>query len=183
MREAETALQQSATELGKLTREMIQSGKDSDFQLPASVAGRGMDYEEARKFNGSEMRAFIASEPSFFDCPENREALIDYLLRQDCVIADAATYQAAFLRLREYGLLEERPEPEPIQEPPKPQPVAEPTPEVFKGVDPATGLEREFSRREVQRMDSLTYRKAFGLYGENGPTETLRASLLGNRLP
>ena len=170
LREAEQKLAASTLALNKRMKEVVQSGRDPDFQIPASVAGKGMTVEEASTFNASEGRKFSQNTPEFYPSARNIDAILDYLVRQGINIADAATYRAAYLRLRDLGLLEERPpEPEPIEAPPEPEPVIVAEPETFAGVDPETGSPREYTQREVTRMDSLTFRKCFKLYGDNIP--------------
>src|SRR5690242_4940595 len=128
VREAAEQLQKTARELGLKLREMVQSGPDPDFQVPASVAGKRMTRDEAIQFNAEEARKFRDNNAEFYNSPANIQSVTGYLDRNGVNIADEATFKAASERLRDLGLLEERPaEPEMAQ--PAEQPQAEPQPD------------------------------------------------------
>ena len=166
IREAKESLQESATALGKLAREMVATGKDSEFMIPASVAGRRMSVAMPGQFNADEARKFAESTPEFYPSPANKAAVFDFLTRNRVNIADCATYQAAFHRLKDFGLLEPEPEPEPEAEPVEVlelEPAAPAPVETLVGVDWETGLPREFTQRQVDLMTAEDFRRAFNL--------------------
>jgi len=125
-----------------------------------------MTKAEARQHNIDELVKFAKDNPDLcqrFWTPTNTDAVIAYLERNDIHIATVETYRRAFLRLGEYGLLEERPAPEPE---PEPAPITETEPESLAeaegldGIDPLTNAPRRYSDYEVAQMSSDEYRRA-----------------------
>src|SRR5258708_22007730 len=154
--------------------EVLAGRKDPGFVIPESVAGKRMSRDEAREFNAAEARKFKENTPEFYNSQANIKSICDYVLAQGVNIADEATFRAAFERLQYLGLLEERPEPEPL-------PAAEARPEV----DPAE-LERqrreayhtkvltvyggrEYTQYDIDRLSADEFKRVMGLYGENLP--------------
>ena len=165
LRDAEAQLQQSADELARQTRQMIEANRDVDWELPQSVAGKRMTVDDARQFNAVEAQKFSQQTPEFYPSEANKEALFSFLSRNGVSIADAATFKAAYLRLKDYELLEDRPpEAEPTAAEAEPQPSND-----LLGTDPQNGELRQYTKREVDHMDAETYRRAFGLFGERKP--------------
>jgi len=117
---------------------------------------------------------FVEHNPDYYPCSSNVNNIREYLIAQNISIPNEEVLKAAWLRLRELGLIEERPAPEPE---PELTPLEEPPSETpgdyeISGFDPETGEPRKFTQREIWRMDSATYRKAFKAWGENKPRFT-----------
>jgi hypothetical protein len=117
IREAEAKLTETIRQLHSNAKEAVMSGQpDPGFKLPASVAGKQMSLEEARRFNAAESEKFRAVHPEYYPCAANFKTMTNYLATQKIAIVDAATWEAAFSRLQSLGLLQERPEAEPASE-------------------------------------------------------------------
>ena len=127
VREAEAQLTETIRQLHSVEKEAVLSGQaDPGFVLPPSVAGRQMRFADAQRFNAEEARKFREATPEYYPSKKNFETIRDYLAAQKVAIVDAATWKAAFERLRALGLLEERPEPEQSQQEPERIPEREP---------------------------------------------------------
>jgi hypothetical protein len=173
VREAEQQLQQTATQLGIVERDLVLNSKDPEWALPESAVGLKMTRAEARKFAASEAERFVAETPDYFPSKKNQDILTEYLLRQGLSIPNVDCFKQAFQRLRSFSLLEERPaqEPEPIvEEQPTEQELSVPQePESFQGWDVETGEPRTYKKREVAAMSADFYKRAFRLYGDRAP--------------
>lgn len=157
-------------------KERIEKGKDDGFFVSPELMSVSMPNEEAARFNREQAAIFARENPEYerYRSDETVNALGDYLARNGVRIADAATIKAAFHRLKEFGLI--HPNPLPTPEPaPRPEPVyvnleidrqeaqpEQPTgPKVYIGRDWETGEDRQFTQREIDRMSSLEYKRAF----------------------
>ncbi len=163
VRRAEERLQKTARELYAIEKEAVTSGKpDPGFVMPESVRGKGMRLSQLENFHREESAKFIASTPDYFPCPENLKTMTDYLAQQGLKIVDAATFRAAFERLRYLGMLKERPEPEPE---PQPEPQPEIDPEAarlnrlrdYETKPVAEFCGKEYSQRELDLLSSDEY--------------------------
>jgi hypothetical protein len=99
---------------------------------------------------------------------DSTKALTDYLLANGIGIpCDLETFERAYCRLYPLGMVRIKrpaPPPEPEAKPIRKAATEKPAitkPLMTRGVDPATGLTKEYSQREVDRMDSETFRRAF----------------------
>jgi hypothetical protein len=174
-------------------RERIQTLPDeneatgtSDFWVEPELEGVELPYDYAMKVNADIVRLFLRSNFWFYGREitetnnaqpqdeletQNLKALFDYFGRQKgkVEIFSVGLIQRAADRLREYGILKERP---PAQPTPKPAYVNleidhsqdRPAPVVQEGFDLETGEKRSYSEFEVNRMDSETYKRCFRLY-------------------
>lgn len=160
LREIEKQLQRNAAEFGKLMRETILSGPDPEFQIPASASALAMSEKEAAEFMSKESDKFLSENPDYFPCRENFDAIIDYLLRNKIEIPTAECFKSAWLRLKSFGLIEERPiEPEPqVIEEPQPDPAWEDYTTRIVVRDPLTGT--EYTQMQLDHnVDSMTYKR------------------------
>ena len=125
-----------------------------------------MTEEQANKFNGDAAERFARENPWWYGSEHNKAALIEYLDRNSLRIVNAEMLCRAAERIRDFGLLEERPElqlqPEQADEPP-PVIVDDGS---MKGIDPATGESRRYSAVEIRRMTSSEYLRCFALTKE-----------------
>lgn len=159
-------------------QEVIAGRKDPAFVIPESVSGKRMSLETAQEFAANEAVKFRESCEEFrekFNTPENRQAICDYLIAQEVAIPDAACFQFSFERLRDLGLLTEKPV-EPAAAPTvEPEPVADSQEkrerkrqEYFtKPVLNFAG--KDYSQADLDRLSADEFRKVAGLYGENLP--------------
>lgn len=148
--------------------------RDPGWKIPASAVGLKMSHDQAKKFVREQAQQFADSNPDFLPSKTNFNNLFEYLFDQGVSIPNEECLKLAWLRLQELGgLLEERQAPEAgptaIEEPPSEIPVDS---DLLDGFDPETGEPRQFSQREVWKMDSATYRKAFRAWGDNAPRFT-----------
>lgn len=147
----------------------------SHFWIDPDLAGVSMDRSFAGAFDADSYLEFLREHSSwFYDCEFNRKQLFSYCERNSAQIFNAEMLRRAALRLQEYRLLEERPDgferdPAtggiiiPRQEPMYVNLSIErpPAPPTYKGWDEQTGLEREFTQREVDRLSADQYRRIF----------------------
>ncbi len=165
--------QSTLRQLRAIERQRIATGKDEDaFQIDPATVGESaaVPKDKLNSWHGAQMTEFLANNPTYFRCKENEDAMVAYLERNapGLKLVSAAQLTAAYRRLRDLGLLREKPLPvvKPMQQPVEhtvaPKQPSEPTgPQTFTGRDYETGLEREFTAREVDRMSSDEYRRAF----------------------
>jgi len=176
MREAQAKFDSTLRELNAVQKENILKVKDDQFQLDPTtlVPIKTADYP---KWQRDQAAIFRERHPDYWPSPGNEQVLVQYInlnggpgLR----LVSALQLSRAFIRLREFGLLQERPEepaPEPQTEPERgsaPSPET-PGPELAEGVDPSTGLPRKFTTREIDKMTADEYRRVFQLYGNKKP--------------
>lgn len=155
--------------------EIVAGRKDTGWVLPESVRDLRMSKKQAIEFNNSEAEKFGKTEEyQAYRLRENSQRIIDYLLTQDCIIADAATFRAAFIRLRDLGLLTEKP-PEPVApaaEPETPQGSAniELNPDNAHRQPTYPGIDgREYTERQIYLMSSTELKQTFGMFGPRLP--------------
>jgi hypothetical protein len=162
--EATEALQATANELAKTTREKISTRVDDDFlgSLDQETKALKMPRAEAKQFNVEQFEIFKSQRPDAYWSTRNHVAVGDYLARNGFEIVPAKVLEAAWDRLSEYGLLESAPEPEPIAEPRPVQPEPLTAPESSAGEwgwNPDTG-EREFkSHFLIAKMTADEYKR------------------------
>lgn len=171
LRKVEGEYKQSLNELARLRREYVLKAKDDEFLASQELRSiRSMpSIQDAIEFTRAEAEAFVKEHGDWYHaCPENHAQICAYLERQGIdKFCDRGTFSRAAYRLQELGLLKPKPAPPP---PPEPEPEPVPEPEVkrpvntkallVKGVDDS-GREKFFTQKEVNDMDSETYRKAF----------------------
>lgn len=162
LREAEAAYQNSLKEIGKATRERIATGKEDaeTWRSIVDTTGTSMSIAQAEKHNAEMVNAYRAAHPEWNPSPANVKALTGYWSRNGIQILSVPIIERSVARLREYGLIEERPEPEPMEE------IAEPTSEPVQGddgsewgIDDKTGEPLKLSRYQVSRLTADQYLK------------------------
>jgi hypothetical protein len=156
-------------------REAVLAGKpDPGWKIPASAVGLKMTLEQGRAYAREQGELFVKHNPDYYPCSSNLNDMREYLISQDLSIPTEECFRLAWLRLRELGLIEERPvlEPEPEPAPIQETPTETPAEYLIDGFDPTTGEPRKFTQREIWNMDSNTYRKAFKVWGQNRPKFT-----------
>jgi predicted nucleic acid-binding Zn-ribbon protein len=162
--ELDSKWKKAVNELAAAEKTLILHAKDEDgFEQSDELrAIRMSSLEEAQRFTVEQIDIFIRDTPDFLPCEHNRRELIGYLERNgiDC-FTDAKTLRKAFDRLRQYGLLIERPAPEPEPEP-QPAPVqVEPSQPVDDGsewgYDEKTGEPLRLTRYQVMRLSADEY--------------------------
>jgi hypothetical protein len=172
LRQAEQRLTETYRKLREVARQAALSERgDAEWRVPTELEGLSLDYNLAKAINGDAFRQFLQENQEYaaeYDCPEARDLVTDYLLRQGCQIANVEAYERAFRRLVEAGLLEPKPKPQPI-----PAPVAleeteflpgpEPESEFYEGIDLATGRPKTYTRYQVNRMSADVYKRTFGI--------------------
>jgi hypothetical protein len=142
-------------------RESVLNGRDPNVFIAPELNGARMSAEAAATFNREQARRFRENTVEYFPTQTNFEAITNYCERNGLEIINESMFRAAFERLRSFGAIQERTEPEPIQEPiTEPEPVTT-EPEVYLGIDPNTGREREYTTVEVHRMTADQFMRAF----------------------
>jgi hypothetical protein len=94
-------------------RDWVLNDRDPQLYVSPDLATASMSNSKARAFNAEEGQKFIAETPEYADykAPENADSITGYLSRNGVHISDAATFRAAFVRLRDLGILKKKPEP------------------------------------------------------------------------
>jgi hypothetical protein len=167
IREAEKQLNETHRKLHALQKEQVATQADDEVFVDPLTIGYTIPQVEADKYNAEQARLFVKNHPEYYASEHNIAAFVGYLGRNQIQIVSALTFEKAAARLAEFHLLEGRPAPvEPVLEEEQlpvvvEERTAEKQPETFTGVDPATGRERAYTAREVDAMDSVTYRRAF----------------------
>jgi hypothetical protein len=166
IREAEKQLIQTHRELYTLQRQQIETGTDTEVYVDPATLNITMPIAEAEKYNVEQCLLFRETHPDiYFNSEANNRVIVDYLVRNGIQIFSVPILEKAVQRLKEFRLLEERPEPT------KPLPyeplVTFDTPEQTEtqnyqaGIDPQTGDERKYTLREINLMSADEYRRAF----------------------
>lgn len=171
-RKVEEDYKKASNELAKVRKEAVLKIVDDEYMLSREVRDQAFTPEiptldDAIAFTQRETAAFLENTPGYFPCPENFKNLTDYCVRNGANrYIDRDSLQRAYYRLREVGAIVDRPAPPP---PPEPEPVVEPEIKKpvdtkslpVKGIDPQSGKEKFYTQREVDRMSSEEYRRAF----------------------
>jgi hypothetical protein len=174
--EAEETFRKTSKELALTIREQILKGKDDELFVSPELLKASMPSAEAQKFNGEQAAIFVRETPEYEKYRSNAtlNEIMEYFSRNGVRIFDAAMIRAAFHRLRDFGVIQKRPvpnvEPEPRPQPTRvnltiehsePEPAKPSGPKTYIGRDWETGMEREFTEREINRMSSKEYARAF----------------------
>lgn len=149
--------------------EWVLNDRDPKLFVSDAMRTASMSTKEADNFNSAEVKKFVSDTHEYqeYKTPGNADLILNYLTRNGISITDRETLHAAFVRLRDLGILK-KPEPQPVEQPRQvslteapSQPQTPPGPTVYIGRDYATGRDREFTQREVDRMSSTEYARAF----------------------
>jgi hypothetical protein len=152
-------------------RERIIKGKDEEFAIDPATFTPIPSEVTATEWNRKEAATFVQAYPDYFPCAENLQAMHAYIDRNapNIKLVSALQWEAAYKRLDEFGLLKQRPAPVVAPAPKKvnltisqTEPESVPSgPKTYIGRDWETGKEREFTEREVNRMSSKEFARAF----------------------
>lgn len=149
----------------------ILNGPDVKFHLDpilesARALSATMPMKDAEALTLKSAQEFAASaEYAEHRTPENADAMLGYLQRNGCTAASTEVFAAAFRRLKGLGLLRAKPVPtKPIIVDARTSQSQSPSgPKTYTGRDYATGRQREFTEREVDRMSADEYRRTFAV--------------------
>lgn len=175
--QAEEQLRTTASQLARAKRDQIANGMDDEFVVdPATMTGTGIPPSEVDAWHQSQFAEFLQNNPGYFKCDENASALTSYLMRNcpGLVLISATQLTAAYKRLSEYGLLRQRPAPQPApqskevnltiapsQSPQKQHSV------IYEGWD-EDGNPRQYSDREVSKWSSGEMKRRLRLTAASG---------------
>jgi hypothetical protein len=163
--------ERNSNELARVTCENLRRLPDDEFIISRDLRTfLAMPHllDDPRRFTEEQLKLFLDYHPTFETDENNAKVLTDYLLANGVGIpCDFETFDRAFCRLYPLGMLRVK-EPAPLEPKPGPQPVkavsqkpVSTKPLMVRGIDPDTGLTKDYSQREVDRMDSDTYRRSF----------------------
>jgi hypothetical protein len=152
----------------KQVREAVLAGRpDSTWKIPASAAGLKMTIEQATAFARQQGKQFVEHNPEYFPSVANVAAVTKYLTAQNVTIPTEECLKLAWLRLRELGMIEERPVPvsEPTPESQEPQPDPEELREQERNeyrtkvvvTDPRTG--QSYTEYQLDRLPADEYKR------------------------
>lgn len=175
--ELQTEQENTLRQIHALRRERIANGVDDEFEIdPATLPGEGrggIPADRVKEWQAAQFTEFLTSNPGYYRCDENGNALTEYLTR-NCPglrLISARQLTAAYKRLSEFGLLKERPAPKLVEQQPKQRvnlgdepPPKPPQEEFIDGWDLVTGEPRRWRPRELDRLSSDDYRRALRLY-------------------
>ena len=147
-------------------RDAVVATPDPKLFVSPELANAKMPKVAADQFNAEQVQKFIVDTPDYaeYRTPENSTAILDYLDLNGVRIADAATYRAAFVRLRDLGVLSKKVAPEV-------KPASAPTRTVAQAVTPTensnlehgwdhlTGQLLTLNRRQVALLSADDYRR------------------------
>jgi len=173
--EAEALNKTLLREIKTVTRQNLVKGTTAarDTILDPDTANLQMSTAEATLYNKTQADIFRRENPAYFACDANFEAITDHLSLHHIQIVSAKTWGATFRLLDSLGLMLHAP----IAEPPVafqrvPVPVGAPAApvvpmisksETILGIDPVSGVVREYTKTEIDRLSSDQYRRAFRL--------------------
>lgn len=170
IREAEAAMNSTYRELAKVVRARLHGEvKDPDLYLDPEVAAAKMSKEQANAFNAEQFNKFYHAHPELAaqlgtgpELEKTLEIVAHYWTVNKIAIATERMFWNVIQRMHETGMLPGPPQPEPEPEPtPEPEPAKPAGPKVYVGRDWETGEEKTFTQREVNRMSSLDFKRAF----------------------
>jgi hypothetical protein len=153
----------------KESREAVLAGKpDPSWKIiPASAAGLKMTKDKIQDYVRQQAELFVKHNEEYFRSAANVEAIFKYLSEQGVRIPDEECIKAAWLRLRELGMIEERPAPmlEPTPESQEPQPDPEQLSEQKRNeyrtkvivTDPRTG--QSYTEYQLDRLPADEYKR------------------------
>jgi hypothetical protein len=178
--------------LRAVERERIATNTDDEFVIDPATIGESAAVAVAKleAWHAAQSTEFLASNPQYLRCPENEQAIIAYIERNapGLKLLSATQMTAAYRRLRDLGLLKERPAPVTPAPPtvehrterkPAPQPT-NPLDEVVDGWEIDGSAPRRWTGRELERLSADDYRRAMRLYKADlelpniGPGPSLR---------
>jgi hypothetical protein len=166
--EFEAQLQENHRKLRQLEAEKIQKQRDEALDL-GELSGATMTKAEADANNEREANLFVAQCPEYapYKTDENRDKILKYLVDVNGVhIWSVKILKDAFCRLRDLGLLTEKPAPVPAARPVHDTEVIPETPkepETFQGWDPNTDEPITLTKRQVNLLSSEEYKAIFRL--------------------
>jgi hypothetical protein len=175
----------------EMNRKAFLQMKDPELYVSPYLENARWTLEQAIAFNKQQAVEFVAETPEYFACMENFEVLSEYFARNLTEIVDKEMWHAAYEKAKALDLLKlgPDPQPEPIQqqeqesEPERlPQSFRQPTAyrretqETYRGIDPNTGQERDYTQVEVDLMSADLFKKVFSV-----PTPALTRVNFGQR--
>lgn len=152
-----------ATEAKRIEEENAQLAKRIPFEkdarfsqeliTPLPVTEEELENNEAaQKLVGNMVKEagdrFVKDNPEYYVCMDNFKTIAGYLYAQGVTNPTKEAFQAAYDILHRDGRMIEKP----LEEQ-----------QGHIAVDPATNVKRVYSDKEIERMDSETYARAFGL--------------------
>lgn len=160
--------QRTLRQLHSLERERVATGRDDAFQIDPATIGEGIPIGQIDAWHAAQSTQFLADNPSYFPCKENEAVIIAYIERNapGLKLLSAVQLTAAYKRLKEFGLLKEKPAPV-VQPTPQParvnlaiereQPKEDPN--VEHGWDWTTGQPMTLTARQVLLLSAEDYRR------------------------
>ena len=148
---------------------------DPAWKMPDGAKELRMSVAEAKAYASEQSRLFVEHNPEYFPSAANVAAITKYLRDQtDVVIPNEECFRLAWLRLRDLGLIEERPAPAPevVPEPvPETSEVVPAETELVDGFDLTTGEPHRYSQAEIWKMSSGDMKKAFRMWTDRDGTD------------
>jgi hypothetical protein len=173
--ELQSEYENNTRKLQSTIRERVTTGKDEAFQIDPETT-KPIPTAQVEQWHKEQMAKFLADNPTYFPCRENEDAMVGYLDRNapDLKLVSAAQLTSAYTRLKEFGLLKERPAPVPapmVRSTPvkvnltiTPETPTQPTDGLVDGWDLVSGEPRKWTQRELDHLSADQYRRALRLY-------------------
>ena len=117
LREAETAANETYRKIHLTVKERILNGKDTDVFVDPATMDVTMSRADADALNQSAVKEFVAKHPEHTQTSRKSLSVLgEYFDRNRVMIVSLPTLEAAFNRLREYGVIVDvTPEPTPLR--------------------------------------------------------------------
>lgn len=175
--EREKAEQERKDKQTAYWREWVLNDRDPQLYISPELVSVEMPTAKAQTYNLDAVQQFVATTQEYgeYRTPENAGKITDYLSRNGVNIFDVPTLKAAFVRLRDLGIVTKRiaptPEPTPapsrvnlrISDEPKPAPVDDGS---ETGIDWKTGHPLTLTKRQVAQLGAEDYRRFRKLDGQ-----------------
>jgi hypothetical protein len=172
-----TEQESTLRQLHSVARENVLNLPDEAFQIDPATIGESatVPVAELDAWHAAQSTQFLADNSQYLRCPENEAAILGYIERNapGLKLLSAKQLTDAYRRLRDLGLLKERPAPviKPAPQPaehrterkPAPKPT-NPLDEVVEGWQVDGSAPRLWTGRELERLSGDDYRKALRLY-------------------
>jgi hypothetical protein len=158
--------------------EAIQSGPDPRLYVTPELSTAEMPTKEAAARNEAQANKFVQTTPEFaeYKSPANADKIFAYLETNGVFIFDVETLRAAFVRLRDLGVIQKNPKnlKQPVERPTSANLTVAPAkaetklkPAMFFGWD-ENGDPHEYTEREVARWSSEEMKRRLRLTAASG---------------
>ena len=169
IRELEAQMNEAHRKIAAVQRDtLLNDGVlDQDLFVSPEVYGASMPQADAYNYNLDQLDRFAQAHPEIAGTKRNIEMFGSYFQKHGLNIITFEMLEKLYQRFLDAGIEFDRREPEPEQIAER-EPIfvnlaiaPSPGPKTYTGRDCESGLDREFTEWEIDRMSSEQYRRAF----------------------